>query len=74
MSLTVTPLSPAFGAEISGIDFREVPSPETIAQLKAIVPREMAELSDGDKRCLSPLTVAELAEGGLRSTPVTRLR
>ncbi|UIP85111.1 xanthine dehydrogenase small subunit [Pseudomonas phenolilytica] len=35
---------------------------ETIAQLKAIAPREMAELSDGDKRCLSPLTVAELAE------------
>ncbi len=35
---------------------------ETIAQLKAITPREMAELSDGEKRCLSPLTVAELAE------------
>jgi len=35
---------------------------ETIAQLKAIAPREMAELSDGEKRCLSPLTVAELAE------------
>ena len=34
---------------------------ETIAQLKAIAPREMAELSDGE-RCLSPLTVAELAE------------
>ena len=35
---------------------------ETIAQLKAIAPREMAELSDGEKRCLSSLTVAELAE------------
>nr|WP_272888924.1 xanthine dehydrogenase small subunit [Stutzerimonas stutzeri] len=35
---------------------------ETIAQLKAIAPREMAELSDGEKRCLSPLTVGDLAD------------
>ena len=35
---------------------------ETIAQLKAIEPRETAELNSGDKRCLSPLTVADLAE------------
>src|SRR3546814_14713429 len=36
--------------------------PETIAQLKAIAPREMAELTDGAKRILSPLTVPELAQ------------
>lgn len=35
---------------------------ETIAQLKAITPRETAELNDGIKRCLSPLTVADLAD------------
>src|SRR5690606_18369250 len=35
---------------------------ETIAQLTAIAPRETAELNSGDKRCLSPLTVADLAE------------
>jgi len=35
---------------------------ETIAQLKAIEPRETAELNNGTKRCLSPLTVADLAE------------
>lgn len=40
-------------------DVREA---ETIAQLKAIEPRETAELNSGDKRCLSPLTVADLAE------------
>ncbi|MBU3059769.1 xanthine dehydrogenase small subunit [Pseudomonas indica] len=35
---------------------------ETIAQLKAIAPRETAELNSGDKRCLLPLTVADLAD------------
>ncbi|MBS7660805.1 xanthine dehydrogenase small subunit [Pseudomonas lalucatii] len=35
---------------------------ETVAQLKAIAPRETAELNSGDKRCLLPLTVADLAE------------
>lgn len=35
---------------------------ETIAQLQRIAPRETAELSGGEKRSLSPLTVAELAE------------
>ncbi|MCQ4325975.1 xanthine dehydrogenase small subunit [Stutzerimonas stutzeri] len=35
---------------------------ETIAQLKAIEPRETAELNSGDKRCLSPLTVGDLAD------------
>ncbi|VXC61528.1 Xanthine dehydrogenase small subunit [Pseudomonas sp. 8Z] len=35
---------------------------ETIARLKAIAPRETAELNSGDKRCLVPLTVADLAE------------
>ncbi len=35
---------------------------ETIAQLKTITPRETAELNDGIKRCLSPLTVADLAD------------
>ncbi len=35
---------------------------ETIAQLKAIAPRETAALEAGGNRCLSPLTVADLAE------------
>lgn len=35
---------------------------ETVAQLKAIAPRETAELNSGDKRCLLPLTVADLAD------------
>nr|WP_218165303.1 xanthine dehydrogenase small subunit [Pseudomonas agarici] len=34
----------------------------TIARLKAIAPTETGELNHGDKRCLVPLTVAELAE------------
>jgi len=34
---------------------------QTIAQLKAIAPTETAELNSGDKRCLVPLTVADLA-------------
>ncbi|CAD5110514.1 xanthine dehydrogenase small subunit [Zestomonas carbonaria] len=35
---------------------------ETVAQLKAIAPRATAELNSGDKRCLLPLTVADLAD------------
>ncbi len=35
---------------------------DTVAQLKAIAPRETAELNSGDKRCLLPLTVADLAD------------
>ncbi len=35
---------------------------ETIAQLRAIAPKEIAELNSGDKRCLVPLTVADLAD------------
>lgn len=34
----------------------------TVAQLKSIAPRETAELNSGDKRCLVPLTVADLAD------------
>ncbi|MGE8505575.1 MAG: xanthine dehydrogenase small subunit [Pseudomonas sp.] len=34
----------------------------TVAQLKRIAPRETAELNSGDKRCLVPLTVADLAD------------
>ncbi len=34
----------------------------TVAQLKNIAPRETAELNSGDKRCLVPLTVADLAD------------
>ncbi|MGF0338099.1 xanthine dehydrogenase small subunit [Ectopseudomonas toyotomiensis] len=34
----------------------------TVAQLKDIAPRETAELNSGDKRCLVPLTVADLAD------------
>ncbi|WP_397459323.1 xanthine dehydrogenase small subunit [Pseudomonas asplenii] len=35
---------------------------QTIARLKAIAPRDTGELNSGDKRCLVPLTVADLAE------------
>nr|WP_217501142.1 xanthine dehydrogenase small subunit [Pseudomonas brassicacearum] len=35
---------------------------ETIARLKAIAPTETGELNSGDKRCLVPLTVADLAD------------
>lgn len=35
---------------------------QTIARLKAIKPAETAELNSGDKRCLVPLTVADLAD------------
>src|SRR5690606_17508149 len=35
---------------------------ETVARLKAIAPRETAELNSGDKRCLLPLSAADLAE------------
>ena len=34
----------------------------TIAQLKAITPSQTGELNSGDKRCLLPLTVSDLAE------------
>ena len=35
---------------------------QTIARLKAIAPTHTAELNSGDKRCLVPLTVADLAD------------
>lgn len=35
---------------------------ETIASLKAIAPTQTGELNSGDKRCLVPLTVADLAD------------
>ena len=35
---------------------------QTIARLKAIAPQQTGELNSGDKRCLVPLTVADLAE------------
>ncbi|MDO7899409.1 xanthine dehydrogenase small subunit [Pseudomonas citrulli] len=35
---------------------------QTIAHLKAIAPTQTGELNSGDKRCLVPLTVADLAE------------
>ncbi|WP_395502712.1 xanthine dehydrogenase small subunit [Ectopseudomonas mendocina] len=35
---------------------------DTVARLKSIAPRETAELNSGDKRCLVPLTVADLAD------------
>ncbi|WP_268800367.1 xanthine dehydrogenase small subunit [Pseudomonas huanghezhanensis] len=35
---------------------------QTIARLKAIAPTQTAELNNGDKRCLVPLTVADLAD------------
>ncbi|MDH4582125.1 xanthine dehydrogenase small subunit [Pseudomonas sp. BN415] len=45
---------------------------QTVAQLKAIAPRETAELNSGDKRCLVPLTVADLADFYV-SNPQARL-
>jgi xanthine dehydrogenase small subunit len=35
---------------------------QTITRLKAIAPKETGELNSGDKRCLVPLTVSDLAE------------
>ena len=35
---------------------------QTITRLKAIAPSETGELNSGDKRCLVPLTVADLAD------------
>ncbi len=35
---------------------------ETIAKLQAIAPQETAELNSGDKRCLLPLTISDLAD------------
>ncbi|WP_297838849.1 xanthine dehydrogenase small subunit [Pseudomonas sp.] len=35
---------------------------ETMARLRAISPKETGELNSGDKRCLVPLTVSDLAE------------
>ncbi|MFJ1339681.1 xanthine dehydrogenase small subunit [Pseudomonas caricapapayae] len=35
---------------------------QTISRLKAIAPSETGELNSGDKRCLVPLTVADLAD------------
>ncbi|WP_426113265.1 xanthine dehydrogenase small subunit [Pseudomonas sp. DSP3-2-2] len=35
---------------------------ETISRLRAIAPKETGELNSGDKRCLVPLTVADLAQ------------
>ncbi|HCN45361.1 MAG TPA: xanthine dehydrogenase small subunit, partial [Pseudomonas sp.] len=35
---------------------------QTIERLKAIAPSETGELNSGDKRCLVPLTVADLAD------------
>jgi len=35
---------------------------ETIARLKSIAPTQTGELNSGDKRCLVPLTVADLAD------------
>ncbi len=45
---------------------------QTVAQLKSIAPRETAELNSGDKRCLVPLTVADLADFYV-SNPQARL-
>ncbi|UZD97289.1 xanthine dehydrogenase small subunit [Pseudomonas corrugata] len=47
------------GKQPDQFDTREA---ETIARLKAIAPKETGELNCGDKRCLVPLTVADLAD------------
>ncbi|WP_103102915.1 xanthine dehydrogenase small subunit [Pseudomonas sp. LFM046] len=50
----------------------DVAEAQTVAQLKAIAPRATAELNSGDKRCLVPLTVADLADFYV-SNPQARL-
>lgn len=45
---------------------------QTVAQLQAIAPHETAELNSGDKRCLVPLTIADLADFYV-SNPQARL-
>ena len=45
---------------------------ETVARLKAIAPQGTAELSDGQKRCLLPTTLAELADAFV-AEPTARL-
>ena len=47
------------GKQPDQFDAREA---ETIARLKAIAPTDIGELNSGDKRCLVPLTVADLAD------------
>ncbi|MGN8346752.1 xanthine dehydrogenase small subunit [Pseudomonas sp. SMV71] len=47
------------GKQPDQFDAREA---ETIVRLKAIAPTETGELNSGDKRCLVPLTVADLAD------------
>ncbi|WP_248744255.1 MULTISPECIES: xanthine dehydrogenase small subunit [unclassified Pseudomonas] len=47
------------GKQPDQFDAREA---ETIARLKAIAPTSIGELNSGDKRCLVPLTVADLAD------------
>ncbi|WP_085577581.1 MULTISPECIES: xanthine dehydrogenase small subunit [unclassified Pseudomonas] len=47
------------GKQADQFDAREA---ETIARLKAIAPTDIGELNSGDKRCLVPLTVADLAD------------
>ena len=74
MSLTITPLSPAFGAEISGIDFRRVPSPENIAQLNqtwlehTVLVFRGQQLAEDDQRRFA----ACFGTVGERARPVTR--
>ncbi|QEY64041.1 xanthine dehydrogenase small subunit [Metapseudomonas lalkuanensis] len=50
----------------------DIAEAQTVAQLKAIAPRETAELNSGDKRCLVPLTIADLADFYV-SNPQARL-
>jgi xanthine dehydrogenase small subunit len=47
------------GKQPDQFDAREA---DTIARLKAIAPTDIGELNSGDKRCLVPLTVADLAD------------
>ncbi|MDR6926775.1 xanthine dehydrogenase small subunit, partial [Pseudomonas sp. BE134] len=47
------------GKQPDQFDAREA---DTIARLKAIAPTSIGELNSGDKRCLVPLTVADLAD------------
>ena len=47
------------GKQTDQFDAREA---DTIARLKAIAPTDIGELNSGDKRCLVPLTVADLAD------------
>src|SRR3546814_7228340 len=51
-----------WSSDVCSSDLFDAREAETIARLKAIAPTDTGELNSGDKRCLVPLTVADLAD------------